>query len=141
EIIRVTKMTPQKVHFYTAPAWKAAVVKCACEMQLEASLDVGTLIKTLLANPDLKRFGKDIPKFVQKIVQEFKSGGADRYEIFAGPGLDEQFLLKESASFLETEIGCPVEIHSADSPAYDPEKKSRFAEPLRPAIYIEQAKK
>ena len=141
EIIRVTKMTPQKVHLYTAPAWKAAVVKCACEMQLEASLDVGTLIKTLMANPDLKRFGKDIPKFVQKIVPEFKSGGADRYEIFAGPGLDEQALLKESASFLEKEIGCPVEIYSADSPAYDPEKKSRFAEPLRPAIYIEQAKK
>ena len=141
EIIRVTKMTPQKVHLYTAPAWKAAAIKCACEMQLEAPLEVGTLIKTMMANPDLKRFSKDIPKFVQKIVPEFKSGGADRYEIFAGPGLDEQVLLKESASFLEKEIGCPVEIQSADSPAYDPEKKSRFAEPLRPAIYIEKVTK
>ena len=140
EIIRVTKMTPQKVLLYTSPAWKAAVLKCACEMQLEASLEVGTLIKALMANPDLKRFGKDIPKFVQKIIPEFKSGGADRYEIFAGPGLDEHALLKESASFLEKEIGCPVEIYSADSPAYDPEKKSRFAEPLRPAIYIEGKK-
>lgn len=101
EILRVTKMTPQKVHLYTAPAWKAAVLKCACEMQLEAPLEVGTLIKMMMANPDLKRFSKDIPKFVQKIVPEFKSGGADRYEIFAGPGLDEQVLLKESASFLE----------------------------------------
>ena len=64
-----------------------------------------------------------------------------KVEVFAGPGLDEQALLKESASFLEKEIGCPVEVHSADSPAFDPEKKSRFAEPLRPAIYIEQAKK
>ncbi len=140
EIIRVTKITPQKVLLYTSPAWKAAVLKCACEMQLEASLEVGTLIKALMANPDLKRFGKDIPKFVQKIIPEFKSGGADRYEIFAGPGLDEHALLKESASFLEKEIGCPVEIYSADSPAYDPEKKSRFAEPLRPAIYIEGKK-
>jgi len=140
EIIRVTKITPQKVLLYTSPAWKAAVLKCACEMQLEASLEVGILIKALMANPDLKRFGKDIPKFVQKIIPEFKSGGADRYEIFAGPGLDEHALLKESASFLEKEIGCPVEIYSADSPAYDPEKKSRFAEPLRPAIYIEGKK-
>ena len=140
EIIRVTKITPQKVLLYTSPAWKAAVLKCVCEMQLEASLEVGTLIKALMANPDLKRFGKDIPKFVQKIIPEFKSGGADRYEIFAGPGLDEHALLKESASFLEKEIGCPVEIYSADSPAYDPEKKSRFAEPLRPAIYIEGKK-
>lgn len=141
EIIRVTKMTPQKVHLYTAPAWKAEAIKCACEIQLEGSLEVGTLIKTLMANPDLKRFGKEIPKFVQKLVPEFKSGGADRYEIFTGPGIDEQTLLKEAVSFLEKEIGCPVEVHSADSPAYDPEKKSRFAEPLRPAIYIEQSKK
>jgi leucyl-tRNA synthetase len=140
EIVRVTKMTPKAVHLYTAPAWKAEAIKCACEMQLEGSLEIGMLIKTLMANPDFKRFGKEIPKFVQKLVPEFKSGGADRYEIFAGPGLDEQALLKESASFLAKEIGCPVEIHSADSPAFDPEKKSRFAEPLRPAIYIEGKK-
>jgi len=140
EIIRVTKMTPQKVHLYTAPAWKAEAIRCACEMQLECSLEVGTLIKKLMANPDLKRFGKEIPKFVQKIVQEFKSGSADRYEILTGPNIDEQTLLKESISFLEKEIGCLVEVHSADSPAFDPGKKSRFAEPLRPAIYIEEKK-
>jgi len=93
-----------------------------------------------MANPDLKRFGKEIPKFVQKIVPEFKSGGAKRYETFAYLGLDEQALLKESASFLEKEIGCPIEIQNADSPEYDPQKKSRFAEPLRPAIYIEAKK-
>lgn len=140
EIIRVTKMTPQKVHLYTAPAWKAEAIRCACEMQLECSLEVGTLIKKLMSNPDLKRFGKEIPKFVQKIVQEFKSGSADRYEILTGPNIDEQTLLKESISFLEKEIGCLVEVHSADSPAFDPGKKSRFAEPLRPAIYIEEKK-
>jgi leucyl-tRNA synthetase len=141
EIIRVTKMTPQTVHLYTAPAWKDTVIKCACEMQQEAPLEVGTLIKALMADPELKRFGKDIPKFVQKIIPEFKSGGAERYEIFAGPGLDECALLKEASSFFEKEIGCSVEIYSGDSPAYDPENKSRFADPLRPAIYIEEKKK
>jgi leucyl-tRNA synthetase len=141
EIIRVTKMTPQKIHLYAAPAWKAAVIRCACEMHQEAPLEVGNLIKALMTIPELKPFGKDIPKFVQKIIPEFKSGGAGRYEIFAGLALDEYAILKESASFFEKEIGCPVEIYNADSPAYDPEKKSRFAEPLRPAIYIEQAKK
>jgi leucyl-tRNA synthetase len=140
EIIRVTKMTPGKVYLYTAPAWKAEAIRCACELQVEAPLEVGTLIKTLMANSDLKRFGKEIPKFVQKIVPEFKSGGAERYETFAYLGIDEKDLLKESASFLEKEIGCQVEIQSADSPEYDPQKKSRFAEPLRPAIYIEGKK-
>jgi leucyl-tRNA synthetase len=133
-------MIPQKVHLYTAPSWKAEAIRCACEMQIECTLEVGTLIKKLMANPEFKCFGKEIPKFVQKIIPEFKSGSVDRYEIFTGPGIDEYALLKESISFLEKEIGCSVEVYSADSPAFDPEKKSRFAEPLRPAIYIEQAK-
>jgi leucyl-tRNA synthetase len=141
EIIRVTKMTPRKIYLYAAPAWKAEVIRCACEMYQEAPLEVGNLIKALMTIPELKLFGKDIPKFVQKIVPEFKSGGAGRYELFSGLGLDEYAILKESISFFEKEVGCPVEIYNADSPAYDPEKKSRFAEPLRPAIYIEQTKK
>ncbi|MGD0511126.1 MAG: class I tRNA ligase family protein, partial [Candidatus Micrarchaeaceae archaeon] len=134
EIIRVTKMIPQKVHLYTASAWKLLVIKkCMCEIALKPSIEAGTFIKTLMGNPELRVFGKEIPKLVQKIITEFKSGGAKRYEIFDSLGLGEQDLLKESSSFLEKEIGCPVEIHSADSPTYDPEKKSRFAEPLRPA--------
>lgn len=138
EIIRVTKITPQKVHLYTAPAWKVSIIKkYIFEFNLKASIETGAFIKILMVNPELRPFGKEIPKLVQKIIAEFKSGGAGRYEIFDSLGFDEQDLLKESAYFLEKEIGCPVEIHSADSPAYDPEKKSRFAEPLRPAIYIE----
>ncbi len=101
-------MTPQKVHLYTAPAWKVSVIKkYICEINLKASIEAGTFIKTLMVNPELRVFGKEIPKLVQKIITEFKSGGAERYEIFDGLGLDEQDLLKESASFLEKEIGCP----------------------------------
>jgi leucyl-tRNA synthetase len=76
-----------------------------------------------------------------RVFPEFKNGGAERYEVFASLGIDEYAVLKESAAFYEKEVGCPVEIHSADSTEYDHEKKSRFAEPLRPAIYIEQAQK
>jgi hypothetical protein len=51
----------------------------------------------------------------------FKSGVAERYESFAGPGLDEYAVLKESV--FKKEIGCPVEIYNADSPTYDPKNK------------------
>ena len=88
----------------------------------------------------MKRFGKEIPKFVQKLIPEFKSGGAERYQAVAGMEMEEKALLEEAAAFLENEIGCPVEVQSADNPEYDPEKKTRFAEPLRPAIYIEEKK-
>ncbi len=140
EIVRVTRMTPEKVYLYTAPAWKNETTKCACEMQVEGSLEVGTLIKALMSNPEMKRFGKEIPKFVQKLIPELKSGGAERYQAVAGMEMEEKALLEEATVFLEKEIGCPVDVQSADKPEYDPEKKTRFAEPLRPAIYIEKKK-
>ncbi|MDD2439375.1 MAG: leucine--tRNA ligase, partial [Methanosarcinaceae archaeon] len=138
EILRVTKMKPNKIYLYTAPTWKNEAVKCACKLQAEGALEVGALIKRLMANPEMKRFGKEIPKFAQKLIPEFKSGGAERYEAVAAMELDEELLLQEAAGFLEKEIGCSLEIFKADKPEYDPEKKSRFAEPLRPAIYIEE---
>ena len=140
EIIRVTRMDPEKIYLYTAPAWKNEAVKCACEMQAEGSLEVGTLIKALMSNPEMKRFGKEIPKFVQKLIPELKSGGAERYGAVVGMEMEEKALLEEATAFLEHEIGCSVEVQSADKPEYDPEKKTRFAEPLRPAIYIEKKK-
>ncbi len=39
--------------------------------------------------------------------------------------------------YLQTALGVPVEIFSADEAGEDPKGKSRQAEPGRPAIYIE----
>jgi len=39
--------------------------------------------------------------------------------------------------FLSCEIGCNIEIHSADTPIHDPQGKSKQAVPMRPAIFIE----
>jgi leucyl-tRNA synthetase len=137
EILKVTKLSPGRVHIYPVPSWKVKAVTCACGLQAGATLEVGPFIKSLMASPDLKRFGKEVPKFAQKLVPEFKSGGAKCYMTYSALALDEEALLKEANSFMEAELGCQVEIHSANSPGFDPEKKARFADPLRPAIYIE----
>ena len=52
--------------------------------------------------------------------------------------LDELDHLAGSLDFLTKEIGATVEVYSADdASAPDPQKKSRAAQPRRPAIYVE----
>jgi leucyl-tRNA synthetase len=137
EILKVTKMTPKKVVLYTSATWKKKAFQMALKMQAEGTLNPGNLIKTLMAEPANKTYGKEIPKFVQKIIPDITSMKVDRLEMFDGYELDELEILRENQRFFEKEFNCTVEVYSADAPDYDPEKKSRFAAPMRPAIYLE----
>ena len=137
EIARVTKMSPNKVILYTSPKWKTEASRVAISMQREGSLNVGALIKSLMARPDMKRHGKEVPAFVKKLVPDITSMNTEKIGMLVDFDLNEEAILKEASGFLAVEIGCPVEVYSADKPQYDPEKKSRFAVPLRPAIYLE----
>lgn len=137
EIIKVTKMTPQKIVLYTSTAWKVNAFQTALKMQSEGTLNPGILIKTLMAEPVNRAYGKEIPKFVQKIVPDISSMRVERLEMFDDYELDELAILKENQQFLEKEFNCTVEVYGADEPGYDPENKSRFAIPMRPAIYLE----
>lgn len=137
EILKVTKMTPKKVVLYTSATWKTKTFQMALKMQAEGTLNPGVLIKALMAEPANRAYGKEIPKFVQKIVPDVTSMKDERLEMFDGYELDELAILKENQQFFEKEFNCAVEVYSADSPDYDPEKKSRFAAPMRPAIYLE----
>ncbi|MCL7410700.1 MAG: leucine--tRNA ligase [Methanosarcinaceae archaeon] len=137
EIVKVTKMSPKEVILYTSPTWKTDALKLAAGMQKDGDLNVGTLIKTLMANPDMRRYGKEIPKFVQKLVPDVTTMNSDTLELLCGFDMNEKAILEESISFLETEIGCMVKVYSADAPEFDPQNKARFAVPMRPAIYLE----
>jgi len=61
----------------------------------------------------------------------------EKFEMVYGFNLDEKETLQEAISFFEKEIGCEVQIAREGAETYDPEKKARFAAPMRPAIYIE----
>ncbi len=137
EIIKVTKMSPKEVILYTSRSWKTDAFKLAVSMQKDGNLNVGTLIKTLMANPDMRRYGKEIPKFVQKLVPDVTMMNSDTLELLCCFDLNEESILDEAIAFIESEIGCTVKVYSADKPEYDPQNKARFAVPMRPAIYLE----
>jgi len=94
-------------------------------------LDMGALMKAAMASPAISPHKKDAPKYAQKLAKAAHSLSAEAL------GLDEFETLGREKAYLQTVLGVPVEIFSADDAGEDPKGKSKQAEPGRPAIYIE----
>jgi leucyl-tRNA synthetase len=147
EIIRVAKITPKKVYMYTTPKWRTTILKTAAgivtasDSQISNEIDMKVFMQKCMEDSAI-RSRKEAPKYIQKVANDIRGSSIDTVLKYLDANLDEQQILKEAQPFFEKEFGCPVEIFSAEEAeagtVYDPEKKSRFAEPGRPAIYIEQ---
>jgi leucyl-tRNA synthetase len=137
EILKVTKITPRKICIYVAPAWKHQVIDKALHLDKKQNLNIGALMKEVMADPKMKQKAKEVSKFVGKMIGEIKKlNETDRNRYLAK--VDEQNYLQTAKLYLQDVFSCDIEIYSADdSIAYDPMQKSRFAEPLRPALFIE----
>jgi leucyl-tRNA synthetase len=137
EILKVTKITPKKICIYTSPAWKHRLYKKALQQAASHTVNVGQLIKETLADPAMKSYGQQVSQFVTKIAPEIKMlSDSDRQRFLIT--IDEKAHLTDAKSYLSEVLHSAVEIYSADDvTVYDPTKKTKFASPLRPAIYIE----
>jgi len=131
EILRVTNKTPTKVTLYTAPEWKRIMLKQALDLKEKGDLNMGSIMKTAMADPGVRAHKKEAPRYAQKLMK-----GA---HVLTGEGLllDEQKTLGREQAYLETALGSIVEVRSADEPGEDSMGKSRNAEPGRLAIFIE----
>jgi leucyl-tRNA synthetase len=131
EIVSVTHATPQKITLYTAPAWKREMLRMFLEFLETKKADMGPFMKGAMSSPLIAPHKKDMPKYAMKLAKAAHSLSAEAL------GLDELETLAREKAYLQTALGVPVEIYSADEAGEDPKGKSRQAEPGRPAIYIE----
>jgi leucyl-tRNA synthetase len=131
EIIRVTNRAPNKITLFTTPAWKRAMLKAALDLKEAGSLDVGSIMKTAMALPEVASHKKEAPKYGQRLMKGAHALNSDPLKI------DEFETLTRERRYLEKTFGCKVEVYSADEPGEDPMGKSKNAEPGRPAIFIE----
>lgn len=110
-------------------------------IKAQSVVDMKELMQKSMEEPIIRSRGKDAQKYIQKVANDIRGSSIDTVLNYLNADLDEKAILEEAKSFFEKELGCPVEIYNAEEidagNAYDPEKKSRFAEPGRPAIYIE----
>ncbi len=137
EILKITKITPKKLYLYTSAKWKHQLIIKALELEKENKLDMNTLMKIAISDPELKKQAKNVSNYAAKLLTEIRKineNDRQRYMI----QLDEKTYVSKALSYLEKELSTKINIFSADDKnILDPAKKARFATPLRPAIYIE----
>jgi len=133
EILKVTKMEPKRIVLYTSAEWKRQVFEYVAARD---ELDVGPIMKELMARDEIKRNGKAAGKFIPQTVQALKRMSIDERQA-RGRLLDERAYLLGALDFLKREFGCELAVYAADEGAEDPQNKARFAQPWRPAIYVE----
>ena len=127
EILKIVKMSPNKIVLYTSPEWKRKMIKIANNLK---KIEMKNLMNQAMKDRDIKMHSKEAVKYAQKIVQDMKKG----FKKFL---VDEKSVLIHAKNFIESEFNSKIEIYSADESCYDPKGKAKSAEPFRVAIYVE----
>ncbi len=136
EIVKVTEMRPNRAIVMVAPKWKHDMLMMALS-DPKGKPDVSTLIKEVMPRIEKPETRKEVPAYAKEVSTDvMKASDEDRQVL--GAAIDERSVLSAAKGFLETELGCAVEVFAADDPdRIDPKGKARFAKPGRPAIYLE----
>ncbi|HUK50875.1 MAG TPA: class I tRNA ligase family protein, partial [Terriglobales bacterium] len=137
EIIATTKLSPKKVHYYTAAKWKWRVYNEALTRFNANPETLDGLIRDMISAKAASV--KDLPKFASKVIQQVRTMPADlRTRRLEAGEVDERGLFAQAQAFFSKELKTTVEVHSEDEPSiYDPKSRARMAEPYRPAIFLE----
>lgn len=138
-ILKVTKITPQKITIYTADSFKSKVYHSILEKVMAGQTNMGVVMKDLIANPDTSDV-KKMPDFVQKTIRDILSEPTEiRQTKLESKEFDEEnFLVNELTELGKKEFGVEIQIYSeSDSDIYDPKAKAKHARPFKPAILIE----
>jgi leucyl-tRNA synthetase len=138
-IIKVTKILPEKIHFYTSDGWKWKIYLHALDLAAEDKLDAGTLIKDAFRDDEMKARSKMVPRFARSIIEDIiKLPESVRNQRQKMGQLNEVSILQDSAYFLEKEFKCNVIVSAESDPwIMDPAKRANRSKPYRPAIYLE----
>lgn len=138
EILNVTKITPNRIIIYTAPEWKRMVLQQAISLyKKNNTVSMSELMKSIMTDPTLKNQVKQVSKYASKLIGEIKKF-SDKDISYYQTTIDECSYLTDAKSFLKSLFNCDINIYAVDDTGIDdPKQKARFAEPRRPAIYVE----
>lgn len=139
KILKVTKITPNRVTVYTAGALKSKVYQAVLGMILDGQTGMGAVMKILVADSQTAGIKRN-PEFVQKTIKDILSEPIEiRKARMESGGFDERkFLADELAGLAGTEFDTQIRVFcEADPDIDDPKGKARHSRPFKPAILIE----
>jgi len=139
DILKVTGIKPRRVVYYTASGLKWKVYKKALELSEDGKIEVGQLIKTLMADKDLKINAKKVSVYAQKVVKQISCLHKEVLKRRLAVGIINEYeVMRGALNFYEREFKANVEVYREDEPKrYDPKDRAKLAEPYRPAIFVE----
>ncbi len=138
-ILKVTKITPQKITIYTSSPFKSNVYHFILEKIVAGQTNMGLIMKDLISNPEMEKVKKN-PDFVQKTIKDILSDSPEirNFKLGINEFNEKKILFNELLEIGKKEFNAPIEIYSEnDSDIYDPKGKARNARPFKPAILIE----
>jgi leucyl-tRNA synthetase len=138
-ILKVTKISPKKIIIYTAEQWKSKVYNSILKNVLDGQTNVGTIIKSLIANKETEQIKKD-PDFVKKTLNDILSEPAElrKGRMSVGQIDEREIISSELSSLVKNDYNVELDVFSeSDSEKYDPKNKAKNARPFKPAILIE----
>jgi leucyl-tRNA synthetase len=138
-ILKVTKINPQKITIYTADSFKSKVYHSILDKVMSGQTNMGVVMKDLITNSETQDV-KKMPDFVQKTIKDILSEPTEirNTKLESGEFNEQDFLASELLEIGEKEFGVKIKVYSeTDSGIYDPKGKARHARPFKPAILIE----
>ncbi len=138
-ILKVTKIIPQKITIYTANSFKYRVYRIILEKVMAGQTNMGVVMRDLVADSDTVDV-KKIPDFVQKTIKDILSETSEmRQTRLKVIEFDEKdFFASELTELVKSYFGAEIQIFSeSDSDINDPKGKARHARPFKPAILVE----
>ncbi|MCK4243771.1 leucine--tRNA ligase [Candidatus Bathyarchaeota archaeon] len=138
-ILRATNISPERITFYTASHWKWKVYLTALTLAEEGAIEVRSLMKKVIADPEVKERAKQASQYAKKMVDEVNKLAKEVKKRRLKIGVLNEFeALTEASQFYEKEFRSEVKVYREnDENRHDPKDRAKLAEPFRPAIFIE----
>jgi leucyl-tRNA synthetase len=138
-ILKATKITPKRVCYYTAAAWKWRVYLKVLERAMAGEAKINEVMRELAADPALKPHMKDAASLVPRIVKALNRLSSERKaNILKIKETKESEIITGALDFLKERFNVEVSVYGEeDAERYDPKQRAQMAMPYQPAIFIE----
>jgi len=142
-IIRVTKIRPNRILIYTASKDKWTLYKKILnKLNKDSAADFGELMKGLVMDIEVRDITKSSPDLAKKILADILSESLDRRQKkLQIQSFEEGRALSDALALIKEQMGYSdmrIDIVPEDQlEKYDPKQKSKLSRPFKPALYIE----
>jgi leucyl-tRNA synthetase len=138
-ILKVMKIEPKTICYYTAAQWKWQIYLKVLEKTVSGEAKMNELMREFSQDKDLKPHMKEVAALVPKIIKNLTRLSTERKINMAKIGLaDQKATVAGAVGFLKERFSANVQVYAEDdADRFDPKNRAANALPYQPAIYIE----